>query len=145
GGSLSLERGRAARQRGDLVSARKELSAALAIGLPADVAPGVRQELSGIADQTLFTRSSGFGDPLIVRHRVSPGETLARIATRYRLPEDFVARLNGLTNKHHIRSGMSLRVVEGPFRVVVDKTAFRLDVYLQDTFVRSFAVGLGSN
>lgn len=144
-GLALLAQARAARDRGDLLAARGDFSAALNRGLPPDVAPVVRQELAGLAERTLFSRAFGAGDPLIVRHHVASGETLARIAARCRVPEDFIAKLNGLNNKHHIRAGMVLRVVEGPFRVVVEKSAFRLDVYLKDTFIRSFSVGLGTN
>lgn len=93
----------------------------------------------------MFTNATPADDSRVIRHKVAAGETLARIAARYRVTEDFIARLSGLGNKQRIFAGQTLRVVNGPFRVVVDKAAFRLDVYLQGTFVRSFNVGLGTN
>lgn len=84
-------------------------------------------------------------DDLAATHVVQPGETLKRIARQYRVTEQLLARLNGLSDLHKIQAGTKLRVIEGPFRAVIDKSAFRMEIFHGDKLVANFRVGMGVN
>ncbi len=76
-------------------------------------------------------------------YTIQPGDTLSRIAARHNVGTGLLVRLNDIPNPDLIREGRTLRVVDGPFRVVVDKSERTLGVYLGDTFIRSYPVALG--
>lgn len=132
-------------QRGELIAARDALSSALIRGLPADQARQARNGLYDIAEKTVFGSAIVDGDPLVAKHVVQPGEALALIAKRYNVTADLIASINNIQNKNMIRAGQTLKVVNGPFHAVIDKRAFAMDVYLNDTLVRQYPVGLGAN
>lgn len=76
-------------------------------------------------------------------YQVRPGDTLSGIARRMRVGTGLLARINNIENPDLIRSGQSLRVIEGPFRIEVDKSERELSVWLEDKFIRSYPVSLG--
>ncbi|MFQ5424648.1 MAG: L,D-transpeptidase family protein [Phycisphaerae bacterium] len=143
--ATGLRRGRAAIDRGDLLTARQTLSAALDRGLaPADESYA-RGELQRLADTLLFSRAVVGNDLLTETHVVAAGESLAAIASRYHTTTALLATINQLSDPNRIRVNARIKVVKGPFHAVIDKSDHRLDVYLGNTFVRSFRVGLGTN
>ena len=75
---------------------------------------------------------------------VKAGDSLAKIAAQNAVTADLLAAINGIADKHLIREGPSIKAVKGPFRAVIHKKSYVLDVYLGDTFVKSFRVGLGA-
>jgi len=77
-------------------------------------------------------------------YKVVKGDTLSGIAGRHNVGTGLLERLNGLKNPNMIRIGQTLTVVEGPFRVAIDKRERRLSLYLGDTFIRSYPVTLGT-
>ena len=60
-------------------------------------------------------------------------------------------RLNGMTDAKKLRAGQTLKVVHGPFNLVVTKGKFTMDVYLGppaqagSMYITTFPVGLGKN
>ncbi len=84
-------------------------------------------------------------DPLVDRYVIKDGDSLVKIAAQYFVSSDLLARVNGIADKHRIRSGQTIKVVKGPFRASVSKSKFRLDLYLQDVLVKSYTVGLGAD
>ncbi|GAF77178.1 unnamed protein product, partial [marine sediment metagenome] len=42
-----------------------------------------------------------------------------------------------------LQAGETIKLVNGPFHARVYRSTFTMDVYLQNTFIRSFPVGLG--
>ncbi|HOM52188.1 MAG TPA: L,D-transpeptidase family protein [Phycisphaerae bacterium] len=142
-GEKELEAGFAALDRKELVAARTYLNNALHSGLsPADE-KRVREALADLAQQTIFSRSVLKDDPLTERHTIKSGESLARIARRYKISENLLAEINGITNKNLIRAGSTLKVIHGPFHASVVKSQHKLHVYLQDVYVRTYRVALG--
>lgn len=78
-------------------------------------------------------------------YTVLRGDTIARIARKYRVTPAFLMRLNGMSDARSLRAGKTIKVVQGPFRAVVDKSRFVMDIYLSDTRVESLPVGLGKD
>ncbi|UCG16548.1 MAG: L,D-transpeptidase family protein [Phycisphaerales bacterium] len=140
-----LQAGRDARTRDDLVAARSHLSKALLAGVQPQDAAAIRQELVSLAEETIFSSRVLQDDPLTDAYVIQPGDSLARIAQAHDVTADLLARINEIENKALIRAGRRIKVIHGPFHAVVSKSTFDLDVYLQDTFVKHFKVGLGTD
>lgn len=79
------------------------------------------------------------------RYEVRPGDTLSAIAGKYRVGTGLIARLNDIRNQDLIRAGQKLTVIEGPFRIEIDKSDMVLSLYLGDTFIRSYPAATGKN
>jgi len=139
-----LKSGREALARGDFIAARTTLSKALDKGLPPADEQYARNELARIAETTLFSRARLPNDPLVVEHKVVPGDSMAKIVAPLGITPELAARINQIKNPQIIRLGATLKLIRGPFSAVIDKSDHRLDVFLGDIYVRSFNVGLGA-
>jgi hypothetical protein len=132
------------------VDARQELSAALdsAALEPAD-ADFARDVLGTLNRRLVFSPEILADDPFSRPYVVGPGDQLRAIVTRQGLQVDwrFVMRINRIASQRYLRAGQRLKLVTGPFHAVVDKSDFRLDLYLGSgadrVFVASYPVGLG--
>jgi hypothetical protein len=132
------------------VDARRALTAALAPGAldPAD-AEFVRDRLAALNRRLIFSPEVVPDDPFSRRYLVGPGDQLGGIARQESLAVDwrFILRVNRMVSARSLRVGQRLKLVTGPFHAVVDKSDFRLDLYLGSggnrVFVASFPVGLG--
>ncbi len=144
-----LKSGRAALADGQLLTARAQLNEAFVLGLSRSDAASVRADLVKLADETVFSRRIIPGDPFAEKHVVVSGDTLARIASKYKVPDDLLAAINGIVRKDLIQLGQTLKVVGGPFHVVVNCESFTMNVFLGDgpgrILVRQFPVGLGED
>lgn len=129
----------------DPVALRSELNRALARTRDEAKARRLRQQLAKLADRTIFSREIFENDPLVEAYTVQSGETLIAIAKRYKVSPEIIMRINGIRDARRLRAGQRIKVPHGPFHIRIDKSDFRLDLYLQDLFVRSFTVGLGTN
>jgi len=137
--------GLTALQRDEVVKARELLSRALARGLPEPEAAEVRRRLEEVNARLVFSPSRTKGDPLVDAYVVRRGDTLAKIAAEHRITEDLLVELNRIRDRNFIREGQTLKVIRGPFHAVVDKSRHEMYVYLGETFIRAFRVGLGEN
>lgn len=105
----------------------------------------LRRHLERIADEMIWSRETTAGDPLVDLYVVKPGDKLGLIAKPYDIPFELILQVNGLSDPTKIRANQKLKILRGPFNARVYKSDFRLDLYLQDTFVKSFRVGLGGD
>ncbi|MCP4247227.1 MAG: L,D-transpeptidase family protein [bacterium] len=137
--------GRTAMANNELVAARAQLNEALAYDLPLEERVALKADLTRLATETVFSPRITTGDPFVASHVIAPGETLDKIARKYAVTADLLARINAIADKNRIRAGQRIKVVQGPFRAVITKAAFTLDIYLGDTFVRQYPVGLGAD
>ena len=76
---------------------------------------------------------------------VTKGDTLSAIASRHKVGTGLLVHLNDLKNPHLIRVGQRLRVIEGPFRIEIEKERKLLSLYLDDKFIRSYRVTTGQD
>lgn len=83
-------------------------------------------------------------EALGTKYKVVKGDTLSGIAARYNIGTGLLERLNNIKDPNLIRIGQGLTVIEGPFRIVVDKSDRKLSLYLGDTFIHSYPVTLGT-
>ena len=134
------------------VEARKVLTAALiSPGLSAADAERVRLELGKVNQRLVFSPEVVTGDPFCSSYIVQSGDALAKLPKKLGLQTEylFLKRINNIDNERRIRVGQKLKTINGTFHAVVDKRAFRMDLYLGDgdesVFVCSLPVGLGEH
>lgn len=119
----------------------------------ADVA-WLKQELTKINSTLVFSTAVTTGDTLVDTYVVQPGDSLVRITQSAALGVEwrFIQRINQMSDPGKLRVGQKLKLVKGPFHAIVQKSAYRLDLYADQTdaegnklYIRSFAVGLGEH
>jgi len=137
-------------QHNQPLRARTLLTAALGSGrLNAVDADFVRETLQSLNRRLVFSPEVVAGDPFARSHTVAPGERLGGIVRDASLDVDwrFILRINHMLNERHLRPGQRLKLITGPFHVVIDKSDFRMDLYLgsgnASVYVTSLPVGTG--
>ncbi len=128
---------------GDRIAARAQLNQALLIGLPPDKEAQACSQLAEMADDMIFGLKRDHRDPLVASHVIQSGDTLGKIAKKYHVTDNLLAAINGIKDKNRIRAGQNLKVIQGPFYVKIFKNRHVMHVFLQETFVRQYTVGLG--
>lgn len=111
----------------------------------------LRDQISRLNDEIIFSPRVFADDPFTSEYTVRSGDSLSRIVSRQGLAVDWraIQRVNRMTTES-IREGQRLKVIRGPFHAVVDKSDYRLDLYAgppdergEWVYIRSFTVGLG--
>jgi lipoprotein-anchoring transpeptidase ErfK/SrfK len=125
------------------VKAREVLSKALKGQINATDAEQVRQEVSKLNEKLVFSPAVEAGDPIAEAYVIQPGDTLVKVGKTTNVPWQFLKIVNNIADEKKIRLGARVKIIKGPFRVVVTKHEFRLDVWNGDLYIRSFPVGLG--
>lgn len=151
---MLIDAGEQAFAQGKLVEAREAFSKAY---LDKDCIPLdrglLREKLTGINRDLMFSPKITPGDPLVESYTVQSGDVLDRIRKKRELTVEskFIARINGMANPDMLKLGQKLKLVRGPFHAVVSKADYRLDLFAGSpdepetwTFIRSFSVGLGA-
>ena len=136
---------------GDLLGARTALNNALLSGkLNAFDTEATKKQIATLNDQLIFSTHKYADDEYGGIYVVHPGESLQKIAATFDVPWQCLAQINGLSDPRKMRSGQKLKVIKGPFNIVVTKSKFNMDLWLGGTpgqpgsmFVRSYPVGLG--
>lgn len=128
-----------------VIDARDMLNEALQMQMSSRQRERIVERMSALADQWLFSSTIYPDDELTSRYHVQPGDLLQNIGRRFNTPFEILLEINDIIRPESLRAGQHIKVVNGPFHCRVDRTNFTLDLYLQDTFVRRFHVGLGKD
>lgn len=129
---------------GDTLADRQKLNDALVSEETTDKEKVyLKKILSNFADEWLFNRTVIAGDELCTMYCVAPGDVLSSIAKKFDIPYGIIMRINNIKSPKSLRAGAAIKVIQGPFNCKVSRSEFTLDLYLQDTFVRSYPIGLG--
>jgi LysM repeat protein len=126
-----------------IMEARDTLNEALPMAMSEQQREFVKRQLAWLADKWLFSRSVFPQDKLCSSHKVKPGERLETIGKQYKVPYGILMQINNIIRDRDLKAGETIKVINGPFHARVFRSAFTMDLYLQNTFVRSFSVGLG--
>jgi len=126
-----------------IIEARDRLNEVMRIPMSVQQRAFVKDQLSKLADKWLFSRTVFPGDELCESYRVKSGDQLRIIGERYKVPYEIIMQINNIRVAQNLQAGETIKVVNGPFHAKVYRSTFTMDVYLQNTFVRSFSVGLG--
>jgi lipoprotein-anchoring transpeptidase ErfK/SrfK len=103
----------------------------------------VKQELSKLADKWLFSKTVYPNDTLCGMYQVQSGDLLSTIGRTHKVPWQILQQINGIPSPEGLQADQSIKVINGPFHAKIYRSSFTMDLYLQDTYVRSFPVGLG--
>lgn len=126
-----------------IIEARDAFNSALRMPMSEQQRADVRKQLSELSKQWLFSRNVLPGDQLCDTYLVGRGDLLETIGKRYKVPYEILLKINNISRPEALQAGSTIKVINGPFHVKVSRSAFRMDVYLQNTYVRSYTVGLG--
>ena len=126
-----------------VIEARDRLNETLHLEITPQQSQLIRDELSKIADIWLFSNKIFPSDTLCGVYKVQSGDVFQNIAKPYKVPYEVIMTINGMTDPRALRVGQALKIVNGPFHAKVYRSSSRMDIYLQNTFVKSFPVGLG--
>jgi lipoprotein-anchoring transpeptidase ErfK/SrfK len=128
---------------GKIIAARDQLNHALDLNLSDAVRDEVKKQLTKLSDTWLFSKQVAVGDTMTELYKVQPGDVLAVLCRKYKVPHEAIERINGITNPERLQAGQTIKVIHGPFNAVVSKKNFTMDIYLQGVFVKQYKVGLG--
>jgi lipoprotein-anchoring transpeptidase ErfK/SrfK len=126
-----------------IIDARAKLNEVLSMPISEQQRAHVKEQLSALADKWLFSRTIYPQDKLTGSYKVKPGELLSTIGKQFKVPYEILMKINNITRPEALQAGETIKVINGPFHARVYRSTFTMDLYLQNTFVRSFAVGLG--
>lgn len=126
-----------------IIEARDKLNEMLAIPLSRQQSAFVKKQFSILAEKWLFSRTVLPGDTLCSNYKVKPGGRLGNIGRKFKVPYQILMRINNIKRPEALRAEETIKVIKGPFHVRICRSTFTMDLYLQNTFVRSFPVGLG--
>jgi hypothetical protein len=130
---------------GKIVEARDKLNQALRMPMSPQQRSSVKDQLSELSNQWLLSRNILPDDPLCESYQVKSGDLLTTIGDKFKVPYEFLMTINRINRPEALQAGLPIKVVKGPFHAKVYRSTFTMDVYLQNTFVRSFKVGLGKS
>ena len=137
---------------GELVEGRALLSRLLFspdLKLSASDATVIRNRLTEVNQQLVFSSEVFANDPIAERHVVQSGEYLASIGVKYKVPYQLLEIVNGMKAKN-LQADRPIKVIRGPIHARVLKHQFLMDLYAFGTdglpvYINSFRVGLGQD
>ncbi len=137
---------------GDLLAARQMLNTAFLSGkLSTADEDAAKKQLSQINQTVVFSPKHFPKDPLGGDYLVKSGDRLSSIGTAHNVPYELLLQLNRMSDPKKLRYGQTLKVINGPFNVIITKSKFTMDVYLgapggpDSTYITTYAVGLGTD
>jgi len=126
-----------------IIDARDGLNRMLSMPMTGQQLAFVKRQLSKLSKKWLFSGSVFPRDKLCARYKVKPGDQFRSIGRKFEVPYEILMQINNISNPRDLQAGETIKVINGPFHCRVYRSTFTMDLYLQDTFVRSFSVGLG--
>jgi len=96
--------------------------------------------LDPLAASVIYSRKHLLEQP----HRVAANETLMEIATRFDLPWQLLANINGIDDPVSVLPGTELKVLRGPFRAEVNLQRNELTIFLGDLYAGRFPIAAGT-
>ena len=105
-----------------------------------DLRSRVQERIDLTAKAIYFSPQPHLQEP----HVVQAGDQLRKIATKHHVPWQYLAKLNR-TDPKRLREGQKLKVIDGPFGVVVTLNDFELTLHLGGQYVRSYSCCIGKN
>jgi hypothetical protein len=126
-----------------IIDARERLNETLPLPMSEQQRAFVKERLSELAEKWLFSRTIFPQDRLCGSYKVKPGELLSTIGKQFKVPYEILMEINKIDRPEALQAGDTIKVINGPFHARVYRSTFTMDLYLQNTFVRSFPVGLG--
>ncbi len=128
---------------GRVIAARDTLNDVINMAMEENLREQIKKQLSSLANDWLFGRTAQPGDNLCSIYKVQLGDILSQIAAGYKVPYQFLMKINNIPGEKSLQGGQTIKVVHGPFHAVVYRSSYTMDLYLQNVYVKSYKVGLG--
>jgi hypothetical protein len=109
--------------------------------VPPEQARQVTRLLDQMAATVIYSRQHLLEQP----YRVQSGDTLERIAARYNVPPQLLAKINGIRDPRNLAAGRELKVIRGPFSALVDLGKRELTLMLQGRYAGRFTIDVGTD
>jgi lipoprotein-anchoring transpeptidase ErfK/SrfK len=142
----------AKRDAGDLVTARDMVNAALQAGrFDGSNADDAKAFIGTLNEKIILGTQKYPADAFNKEWKVEPGTVLVKLAKRFDVTAELLCKVNGLSRPDKLRAGANIKIIQGPFHLVVSKSKFEGDIYLgapggpNSMFVKTVRVGLGSD
>lgn len=132
------------RDGGKIIPARDLLNDTLNMPLSPSIRTAVKLELSNLAQKWLFEPTVFTDDKLTAYVLVQSGDLLQDIAKTYKVPYEILMEINKISRPELLQAGKKIKVIQGPFNVVIYKKSYTMDLYLQNKYVKTYRVGLGT-
>lgn len=126
---------------GDLTRMNLVLTHVLDTAIDEDMQSQAVSELDRVNAQLFFSHRKIPG--IVAFHAVKYGETISGIAKKYKVYPDRIIRANNMNREVILRADQSLRIIQGPMRIIVRLDEFTLNLYLGDMFFKRYRVGIG--
>ena len=130
-------------QKSDYISARDKLNDVLKMDMAPEQRARVKKKMADLSEVWLFSKVALPGDELSGSYQVKTGDNLTVIGNRYNVPPEFLMRVNGIKEARMLRAGQTIKLANGPFNAIIYKSTFELDLYLQNTYVKTYKIGTG--
>jgi hypothetical protein len=127
----------------EIIEARDKLNEVLPMPMSRQQRAFVKKQLSELAGEWLFSRRIFPQDKLCGTYTVQPGDQLRTVGKQHKVPHEILLGINKIRDAKSLQADSTIKVISGPFHARIYRSAFTMDLYLQNTFVRSFPVGLG--
>ena len=75
-------------------------------------------------------------------YEVKSGDSLYKIAKKYKTNVELIMKVNGLKNSL-IRPGMKLKLVTSVFKILISKSDFTLKLIADDEVIKVYSIGIG--
>jgi LysM repeat protein len=105
----------------------------------------VKGQLASLADKWLFSKLVYPEDKLCAGYKVKSGDMLSTVGKQHNVPYEILMQINNIAKPEALQAGVAIKVINGPFHARVYRSTFTMDLYLQNTYVKSFPVGLGKS
>ncbi|MGA2914494.1 MAG: L,D-transpeptidase family protein [Sedimentisphaerales bacterium] len=128
---------------GRIIAARDILNDVLNMGMDDNLRQQVKKQMEGLANDWLFSKTVQSGDNLCTTYKIQQGDVLANVATNYKVPYQFLMRINNINSDKGLQAGQTIKAVQGPFHAVICRSSYTMDLYLQNMYVKSYKVGIG--
>ncbi len=126
-----------------IIAARNKLNEALAMPTSKEQVQSIKKQMAELSKEWLFGPAVIAGDELCDTFTVKRGDSLEIIGRRFKVPHEILMKINNIPRPESLQAGRPIKVVKGPFHVKVCRSTYTMDLYLRDTYVRSFIIGTG--
>ena len=99
--------------------------------------------MTALANKLILDPKAACTSPKAVFHKVETGDSVEKIARKYKVNTGQIKRINKLNDKLIVRLGQNLKLVPGEVVYKVDRTRLTGTLYIDGVFIRQYPVGIG--
>ena len=128
-------------EEGKIYDARKILSSFFFTETNESIRTKIKAKLDEINEKLVFSPRPS-ADSFI--YTVKGGDTLSKIADEFNTTYELIMMTNE-KYRTNIRVGEHLKIIKGPFYLLIDKSDYVLNITLNDHYIKQYKIGTGKN